>query len=185
MSQAVLISIRPKWCSLIASGKKTLEIRKTRPKLKPPFKCYIYETKGKVERARGEEDGYHYQEGRSAVIGEFTCDQIEEIAVAFRGGDGPMVAIGGNQVWYGGLVQHMSCLTTKDICKYIGGIGRRGFGWHISSLIVYDRPKKLSEFKQCHKCEYHKNCFEHEYSCDGAYALNRPPQSWCYVEELT
>lgn len=40
--RSVLLSIHPKWCELIASGKKTIEIRKTRPKLEPPFKCYIY-----------------------------------------------------------------------------------------------------------------------------------------------
>ena len=42
MSKAVLISIRPKWCEKIASGEKTIEVRKTRPKLQTPFKCYIY-----------------------------------------------------------------------------------------------------------------------------------------------
>ena len=42
MSKAVLISIRPQWCEKIASGEKTIEVRKTRPKLKTPFKCYIY-----------------------------------------------------------------------------------------------------------------------------------------------
>lgn len=31
--KAVLISIQPKWCELIASGKKTIEVRKTRPKI--------------------------------------------------------------------------------------------------------------------------------------------------------
>lgn len=30
MSKAVLISIRPKWCEKIASGMKTIEVRKTR-----------------------------------------------------------------------------------------------------------------------------------------------------------
>ena len=40
--KAVLISIQPKWCELIASGKKTIEVRKTKPKLETPFKCYIY-----------------------------------------------------------------------------------------------------------------------------------------------
>ena len=45
--QAIMISIHPKWCELIASGKKTVEVRKTRPKIETPFKCYIYETKGK------------------------------------------------------------------------------------------------------------------------------------------
>ena len=43
--QCVLISIRPQWCELIANGKKTIEVRKSRPKLETPFKCYIYETK--------------------------------------------------------------------------------------------------------------------------------------------
>ena len=42
MSKAVLISIRPKWCELIANGTKTVEVRKSRPKLHTPFKCYIY-----------------------------------------------------------------------------------------------------------------------------------------------
>ena len=41
MSKAVMISIRPKWCEKICSGEKTIEVRKTRPKLQPPFKCYI------------------------------------------------------------------------------------------------------------------------------------------------
>lgn len=48
MDKSVLISIRPKWCELIASGEKTIEVRKTRPKLETPFKCYIYCT---AERA--------------------------------------------------------------------------------------------------------------------------------------
>ena len=42
MSKAVLISIRPKWVERIANGEKTIEVRKTRPKLETPFKCYIY-----------------------------------------------------------------------------------------------------------------------------------------------
>lgn len=43
--KCVLISIKPKWCELIANGTKTVEVRKTKPKLIPPFKCYIYCTK--------------------------------------------------------------------------------------------------------------------------------------------
>lgn len=45
MSKAVLISIRPEWCEKIINGKKTVEVRKTRPKMDTPFKCYIYCTK--------------------------------------------------------------------------------------------------------------------------------------------
>lgn len=42
MSKAVLISIRPKWCEKIISGEKTIEVRKTRPKMDTPFKCYFH-----------------------------------------------------------------------------------------------------------------------------------------------
>ena len=45
--KAVLMSIQPKFCELIASGKKTVEVRKTKPKLETPFKVYIYCTKDK------------------------------------------------------------------------------------------------------------------------------------------
>ena len=60
MSKAVLISIRPEWCEKIANGEKTIEVRKTRPKMDTPFKCYIYKC------------------GNGKVIGEFLCDQIIE-----------------------------------------------------------------------------------------------------------
>lgn len=66
MSKAVLISIRPKWCEKIISGEKTIEVRKTRPKMNTPFKCYIYEC------------------GNGKVIGEFLCDQIININGAGR-----------------------------------------------------------------------------------------------------
>lgn len=42
MSKAVMLSIRPKWVEKIANGEKTIEVRKTKPKLDTPFKCYIY-----------------------------------------------------------------------------------------------------------------------------------------------
>lgn len=42
MSKAVLISIRSGGCQKIMEGRKTIEVRKTRPKMDTPFKCYIY-----------------------------------------------------------------------------------------------------------------------------------------------
>ena len=70
MSKAVMLSIRPKWCEKIASGEKTIEARKTRPKLAPPFKCYIYCTQSGVALGAWGKHG--------KVIGEFTCDRIDE-----------------------------------------------------------------------------------------------------------
>lgn len=34
MEKTVMLSIRPKWCEKIANGEKTIEVRKTKPKLK-------------------------------------------------------------------------------------------------------------------------------------------------------
>ena len=47
--KAVLISINPLWCELIGNGEKTIEVRKNRPKLKTPFKVFIYCTKAKTD----------------------------------------------------------------------------------------------------------------------------------------
>lgn len=42
MAKAVLISIRPEWVEKIANGRKTIEVRKTKPYLSTPFKCYMW-----------------------------------------------------------------------------------------------------------------------------------------------
>jgi len=87
--KAVLISIQPKWCELIASGKKTIEVRKTAPKFDKPFMAYIYETKDK----KYDGIGVHWENGRDfihnggKVIGEFICDDllaIENLKSSFR-----------------------------------------------------------------------------------------------------
>lgn len=39
--KAVMLSVQPKWCEKIASGRKVIEVGKSKPKLKTPFKCYI------------------------------------------------------------------------------------------------------------------------------------------------
>ena len=77
--KAVLISIQPKWCELIASGEKTIEVRKTRPKIETPFKCYIYETNWK--------DNTYWKNKHKGklgkVIGEFVCNEITEFGNNF------------------------------------------------------------------------------------------------------
>lgn len=83
MNKAVLISIRPEWCKLIASGRKTVEARKNKPKLSKPFKCFIYCTmpnpthqKDVVEIAGKCING--------KVWAEFTCFNIESFTTDYR-----------------------------------------------------------------------------------------------------
>lgn len=42
----ILLVVHPKWCKMIFNGKKTIEVRRNRPKLEPPFEVLVYETKG-------------------------------------------------------------------------------------------------------------------------------------------
>ena len=92
--KSVLLSIKPKYCELIAGGIKTIEVRKTKPKLDTPFKCYIYCTKDKnISFWTGKR--YSYADDRShnlfdvcgngKVIGEFVCDEIFPIRVFENG----------------------------------------------------------------------------------------------------
>ena len=77
--KSVLISIQPKWCELIANSKKTVEVRKTKPKLETPFKCYIYCTannKGTHDLLEIHNTQGKIYKANSKVIGEFICKGI-------------------------------------------------------------------------------------------------------------
>ena len=127
----VLISIQPKWCELIASGKKTIEVRKTKPKLETPFKVYIYETLGKLQRFSS--IGYEH-EGKGKVIGEFVCDSIECFTTDYRADKEQTERI-----------SKQSCVSWLGMAEYeINAFCL--YGWHISNLVIYDKPRELGEF---------------------------------------
>lgn len=189
MSKAVLISIRPKWVGKIANGEKTIEVRKTRPKLDTPFKCYIYCSQGNdARRLRG---------SWGKVVGEFTCDQIIDAWWDYVPDAITREVTGGNLEALDG-----TGMTDEELFSYVGD-SMRGhcYGWHISDLRIYDEAHELSEFspvcryknddKSCPSrrvaCSYQK----YDYNPDGSInlvecgrTLERPPQSWCYVEAM-
>lgn len=185
--KAVLISVKPKWCEKIASGKKTIEVRKSAPK-EVPFKAYIYETKGATETPWVDEDGHYIYKGKGQVIGEFICDKVtqyncdkmfsEYFLAGYVGAYMPLTEM---------------CLTQKDLNDY--GKGKMLYGLHIAALKIYDKPKELSEFYAiaesgsdcCCGCVWHETPLEEMpcRTCTGERKyLYRPPQSWCYVEEI-
>lgn len=173
MSKAVLISIRPKWCEKIVNGEKTIEVRKTRPKLETPFKCYIYETGGFVEK-----DGTMTFMPGGTVIGEFMCDAIPRVNICgFWGDSGKQLD---NRL-------KETCLTPEELCNYLGE--KVGYGWHISGLKMYDAPRELGELRRvCPNDLYCESCamyWKNGGNCGNeSLHLNRPPQNWCYVEEM-
>ena len=130
--KSVLISIRPKWCARIASGKKTIEVRKTAPKLPTPFKCYIYCTQDKG-LSFWKSKTYAYADDRShnmydirgngKVIGEFMCDLIG---------------------LHPGIDVPSSCVPIEELKKYANG--KMLARWHISDVKIYDQPRELRDF---------------------------------------
>lgn len=190
--KSILISIQPKWCELIASGKKTVEVRKTRPNIETPFKCYIYCTlSGSVEFFKYMEDtlGQHealskwnrekWGNRKGKVIGEFVCDFFDEFTID----------IGVRFKRFRALYE--TALSVNEMKDYLGNKGK-GYGWHISNLKIYDKPKELGKFryppfKKCKlkfdkkRCE--NGCVNNSLDCSYRKVL-RPPQSYCFVEEL-
>lgn len=184
-----MLSIRPKWVEKIADGEKTIEVRKTKPKLDTPFKCYIYCT---VERVGHDalwvsdaptREKYSFMamsaylenpkganKGNGKVIGEFTCDRIYELAPFNHAPDD---------------VEKQACLTREEIVNYLKGTG---YGWHISDLLIYDQPRELTEFRRaCPSSWYCESCamyWETNGTCGNeSLYIKRPPQSWCYVDD--
>lgn len=197
--KAVLMSIKPKWCEKIFSGEKTVEVRKTAPKLEPPFKVYVYCTKEKEPLLEVIKDGddlygeiYHgeiiFVKGyrpKGKVVGEFICDKIGEIDYVMYWNNGYEIA---------------TRLSYRECADY--GKGKPLYGWHITKPKRYDTPKELGEFYTLGNCEKYdfcnqcKNFHRGQGWLDGSYydedccldntriPVTRAPQSWQYVEEV-
>ena len=217
----VLISIQPKWVEKIVNGEKTIEVRKSRPKLETPFKCFIYCARGKhfffkEQIGLGAFTGYHKVPNvltilNQKVIGEFICDGIQE----WKYKQNPYRDDEKYKIYHISCADgEATCLDYDDIELY--GKGKPLYGWHISDLKIYDTPKELSEFCKPFKydgdgliCGTREEMNDiYEFDCETVfgkiypdfslkdfdckhcpkakdfYMLKRPPQSWCYVEEL-
>lgn len=162
---AVLISMKQKWASLILSGKKTIEVRKTVPKLAPPFTCYIYES------------------GTGCVVGEFVCHEIDfgyewygEFVSIITGLHSPgfyeKSRIDASTIWK----------YSKNKCFYT---------WHITSVKEYDDPLPVTAFMA--RCDFNGPCAICKHAeldpvaecltCQNIVTM--PPQSWRYVQRRT
>ena len=178
MNKAILLSVKPEWCKKILDGEKTVEVRRTCPVHGTPFKVYIYCTLAGSDSlfmdvlnrdvAAWNRGGWPEKRGR--VIGEFICDDIRRI--------GPEYCVVKEDIE---SAIAGSCLTVPQVKDYAGwksGLSYADlkdlYGWHISDLKIYDNPRKLEEFTGLQRTRFGMRPVE----------VKRPPQSWCYVEEL-
>ena len=180
--RAVLISIQPKWVFLIIAQKmgwdigkeKTIEVRKDFPKAVGwNKKVKIYCSKNKKSFTEIPKTYQPLMEKfLGKVIGEFVCDSVGKIEY--------------DPSNY--FSRFSPSMNPWEMWEY--GRGKPLYGWHISDLKIYDKPKELSEFKK--SCPYTDGTYCIENKCEyyGSWTgvcrrwVERPPQSWCYVEEL-
>lgn len=194
MSKAIMLSIRPKWVEKIASGEKTIEVRKTRPKLDTPFKCYIYCTLPKYPQEDFIATNYPMPQfyGGGKVVGEFTCDRIYEICKRGIPENFDYCYLSLNE-WGNDDIEtkikaiSASCVSKEELNAY-GAKAPLLYGWHISDLLIYDQPRELTAFRRaCKNSWYCESCamyWENNGTCGNeSLQIRRPPQSWCYVEE--
>ena len=211
-------SVSPEICEKVATGDCTVLMSKTAPKCDVPFKDYIYCTKSgeiiygdsnifvtdslkRLCKSPAMEDAFEKQSvltrWNGKVIGEFVCDKIDKYTFSLYEAEYRVTHV----------EQNAMCFNQPELIHY--GKGKPLYGWHISDLKIYDKPKELSEFHKCgaktseelcdtgELCEYCNYRPHGLWLCEGNFcgktyeayldenfALTRPPQSYMYVEEL-
>lgn len=159
--KTILMSIKAKHNRNIECGLKVSELRLKSPICELPFKVLTYES------------GF---DGRHKVVNEWICDNITEWRICV------------------GIPAHLpktAYVSAEEIREYSGKDCKDISEMHITNLKIYDKPKELSEFRKSGfmtEEEWLFNLYPNTHCHYEAWAkkfeITRPPQSWCYVEEL-
>lgn len=187
--KAIMISIRKEHNEKIFGGVKRFEGRKTLPTVillgnhidnttiynpsEYDVICYVYEPK-----TGG---------GCGKVVGQFVCDFAQSFHTKYA-----------NML----MVARALCVSVDFAKEYFNR--EKGYMLRVCDPKRYDKPKELSEFyvegdcdcMNCRNCAWFDrgNGYNVEDDCNLAYKgadehksykpIKRPPQSWCYCEEL-
>ena len=199
--KSILISIKPKYVADILNERKTSEVRKTEPNVELPIDVYIYCTKEEylyrtnkgyiaskkpLEVGKGTEYSFAYSD-EGMVVAKFTLNKVEEIknnlAMRFFTESADEKEL-----------LDKSCLNSDQLFWYLAPQELKvkccGYAWHISNLVIFDKPKELSEFnsfqrakaKDCGFLKQCKNCGRRFNRCHLLKPLTKAPQSFMYVE---
>lgn len=169
MSKAVLLAISPKWCDLILSGKKTIEIRKSFPSGDVPFTVYLYKTKTGALRSdisAGKIVGAFVCSSSSCY--DYVCEDSCEGNGYYRINDDELEA---------------THIPYEDFTIYGGG--DRLYGWKVTSVIKYSEPLSLDSFRKVgYISAINEALFESFDTIEERFKISRPPQSYMFVEPL-
>lgn len=207
--KAIMIADKPIWCRKMMNGDKTVEVRTSKALANAIQKLideygyadiYVYCTKqspwiywnesvAKINNGRGCVIGYKsLRNDNGKVLFKFRCYKVEEItATEDRYGE---------ETWYETYslacdeLAEKSCLDFNELDEYMYGKNgnAQGYAIHISDLVIFDKPKELSEFNAYSKCK--RNLRTRCLLChalatqSGDYCikkLTKAPQNFCYV----
>lgn len=170
MSKAVVISIRKEHNDKIFAGIKKWEGRKTCP-VNVKVKNYIDPT-ATYNKSDDDVTFYVYEPksggGCGKVVGEFICD----FAQSFH-----------KNADYAEIVKAL-CVSAEFARSYFNK--GKGYMIRVNEPKRYDQPKDIEDFNRpcdgdCDCCKY---SILKEDRIDCCKMIERPPQSWCYVEEI-
>lgn len=166
---AIILSMKPKWCDLILSGHKTIEIRKTIPDIQIPFTVYIYKIKYDSSKADS-----------GKIVGEFVCNNIRDAR-----------DITSSEFNLG------TCMTIQQWHEYTATYRGNIYALYVSNVKRYANPIPITRFhKRCENNFYKDKCMKCKYSdirydipSDEFYNkachnyIQRASQSWCYCSK--
>lgn len=174
--KSVLASLKPYYYYLVGEGIKKIEVRKDMPKASDWNKEVLFymskDVKSFAKIPKELQEKYRKHFGKVGM--HIVCDEVYEWKYDYCDG----VDIDDDLILD-------TCLDREDINIYAKG--KTLYGWHIYDLKIYDKPKPIMQFykpcpieiKNCPVCEF--------YSTNTGCCMNnidRPPQSYMYVEEL-
>ena len=173
--KAIMISIKPQYVEKILNGEKTIEIRKTIPKCELPCNVYIYCTKGKKSYKCVSNFDEDLLNGK--VVAEFTLNKVDTLERDLNDW------LPKNRYDVSNELLKDINLNQEQLWNY--GQGKTLYAWYIDDLKIYDKPKLLQVFfRPCGDCDKKDTdrCIYEDSYCRAK--VIRPPQSYCYVEEL-
>lgn len=181
--KSVMLTIRLKWFYLTYKGVKTIEVRKTTPK---DFVGDVYEVVSKTNFEKDlleipENEREFFRQFKGKVGLKFTLNKVEEIKYFEVGGNTYDFTNGfETETLLNTSLYKKSCLSYFELDLYLGD--KIGYAWHISNLIIFDKPKELMQVGKKVKCDMRCPHFNGGCKYCSHLMIAKPPQSFMYIE---
>ena len=182
----ILASIKPYYYYLIAEEKKKIEVRKMALKNLPQDIAFYMSKDEKSFAKIPKEFQEKYRKYFGKIGMRIVCDEVEEFHEWELSPQGKFADFERERLEN---FLTAACLSEEEVVRYRENLPyfKPLYGWHISDLKIYDKPKPIMQFykpcpikiKNCPVCELYST-----YTGCCMNNIDRPPQSYMFVEEV-